>query len=264
MDSLLQPTQRHRFAWKQLDPEWQKKLLSRNFVEKDCLGDGNCQFRSVETALRDAGIKTTHLKLRKAIASHIKEMPATAFNEMLLNYRAEKQSGEFRGTWDPDAIRTKREFIKAIKTPGFHFTGDHSTLALLSRIINVDFVILDNAYTLTDLSNPDQLHDYVILLYYMQGNPGHFKTVGLRDSNNNKVTTLFRRAEMPMELDRILDKHTLLLQHIVDYVSKNTRVTLNEVMHYLEETLHTTFSRSDNRRVMTILRNVLENQNFLG
>jgi hypothetical protein len=49
-----------KYSWVPLNQKWQRILNSNNFREKECKGDGNCQFRSIAQALSDAGFKISH------------------------------------------------------------------------------------------------------------------------------------------------------------------------------------------------------------
>lgn len=164
-DHVLE-NQQETFTWDPLPKEWCEKLLSENFVIKNCLGDGNCQFRSIETALTNAGCKTTHERLRQSICKYINSLENSKFYEIIQNYRIEKQNGEFIGDWNPFAIRNKRQFNAQLRKPGFNFQGDNITLSLISKAMNVDIILLDNELYITDLSNTDNLQPKLIVLFY--------------------------------------------------------------------------------------------------
>ena len=256
--------EQNKFIWKELDEHWQKKLLSPAFVVKDCIGDGNCQFRSIETALTDSGFRMSHEKLRKMIAQYVNKMSEHEFYDIIQNYRLEKQNGDFQGNWDPDQIRNKKDFITNVVKSGFHFQGDNITLSLLSKAINLDFVIFDDNYNITDLSNPDELQDRLVILYYQRGSKtgGHYMTIGIR-TPRGKVYTLFSRGSLPQALDHVLDKHTLMLKHIGEIIKQQgEQVTLNTVIKELERSLQTKLTTSDRKQAFRILRNLLENHSF--
>ncbi len=250
------------FSWVPLSQEWAKKLRSTNFYVKDCIGDGNCQFRSIQTALTDAGIKTDHIKLRRAIARYINKLSNEEFMNILQQYRIEKENNEFDGGWDPFAVKTRKDFIKHLSTPGFHFEGDNITLMLLSKAINVDFIIFDNTFNITDLSDPDAPHDNVVILYYIRGKSGgHYKTIGLKTT---KMHTLFKRRNLPSEIDLIMDKHSFLLNHVKDIYNNHvgTDITLNKVIRAVESRLQYKLGKEEKSRIMIILRNLLESDMF--
>jgi hypothetical protein len=246
------------FEWKPLDERWQKKLLSNNFFRKDSIGDGNCQFRSIETALTNAGYRVSHKKLRKIIAKYVRDMSDQAFAQIIHHYALEQQMGEFRGNWDPSRIKTKRDFIKEITNDGFHFEGDNMTLSILSKAAKVDFVIFDDEYNITDLSNPDLMNDKIIILYYVKS--GHYMTIGIK-SKRGKVHALFKRDSLPVDLSLILNKKSLYIGHVNQIIkSIDSKVTLNGIMKEVSKT----FTNPDRRELMTIIRNVLENEGMLA
>ena len=96
------------YIWEQFS----KKLP--NLVIKDCIPDGNCQFRSIENALYQYNNKYTHIKLRKMVGNYILNLPESDFLSILNNYKIEKDNDEFLGHWDPYKVKTKTDFIKNI------------------------------------------------------------------------------------------------------------------------------------------------------
>jgi hypothetical protein len=262
-------TPKDTFVWRSLDKTWSEKLLSDRFVEKDCVGDGNCQFRSIETALTNAGHKATHRSLRSAIARHIKRISNDDFFTILQNYRIEQENGDFVGEWDPHTVRNKKDFIREISKTGFHFEGDDITLSLLSNAIGIDFVILNNEYNILNLSNPDALKKKVVILYYDNfGNTGHYKTIGLRSKHPSRnVKTMFKRDKLPKEIDILLDKHTLFLEHIKHFCGdKNVcnKLTLNKVLTTIEKQIQMAIVGQDKRTFIRILRMWLENEGYFS
>jgi hypothetical protein len=245
------------FAWKTLDTPWQHILLTNKFMITDCLPDGNCQFRSIETALIHAGIKKSHEQLRKVIASYINKISLNEFKQIIESYKLEQQHNEFQGSWDPSIIKTKKQFIQEITTPGFHFQGDHITLSLLSNALNIDFILFNDNYLITDLSNSKNLKDNIIILYFTNS---HYQTIGLQISTK-KIQTVFQRSNIPSELNNIIDRYTFLFNH-VSHVYNNLKpnVTLNSLLSELKNNL--TLSKSDISSIIKILRLILEQNSF--
>jgi hypothetical protein len=246
------------FLWTPLDAKWRKKLMSDKFVEKDCIGDGNCQFRSIETALTNAGYKTNHKHLRNVIAKYIRNMSMEDFANIIQMYIIEKQSGEFVGGWDPTKIRNKLDFIKEIKKPGFNFEGDNVTLALLSKATKIDFIIFDDNYNITNLSNDETPNEKIVILMY-SGNT-HYKTIGLQTTQKT-VKTLFKREQLPPEIDNILDRQGFLMKHIRCIMMSLQRKRLNDIINILETILQTKLSAKDKRTVMKIVHILIQNEN---
>lgn len=256
------------FFWKSLDKDWQDKLLSNKFLIKDCVGDGNCQFRSIETALTNGGFKTSHKNLRNLIARYINNIPMEEFATILRSYQLEQQFGEFRGNWDPRSINTKRDFIKEIKKQGFNFEGDNITLSLLSKACKIDFIIFDDTYNIIDISNPDELNSKIIILYYLK-NDGHYNTIGYR--KKNKIVTLFRRKHLPKELELLMNKPKYIVEHIKKIYLQNSnnnnskkasKITLNTMLSELEKNTKINFSKKDKKEIIKILIKWLNDEKF--
>lgn len=252
------------FVWKPLDDKWTNKLLSNKFMIKDCVGDGNCQFRSIETALINAGHGTNNTNLRRVISRFVSSLPDTEVHDIINYYRIEKKDGEFVGDWDPFKVKNKRELIREIQKEGFSFQGDNITLSLLSRSIKTDFVIFDNRYNITDLSNPDSLHEKIIILYYLSTkNTGHYQTIAL--DSNGKVTTIFKRSKLPREVDMIIDKHNLFKNHINDICKGGEcRLTLNNVIKELQARLQSVLSEIDKKIIIKLIRVWTENNEYFS
>ena len=255
------------YEWNNLDDKWNTKLMSKNFVTKDCLGDGNCQFRSIETALNDSGIKMDHNRLRDIVAKYIRKLPDEEFNIIVESYIIEKQNGEFIGKWDPELIRTKKDLIFQIKKPGFHFEGDNITLSLLSKGLNIDFIIFDENYNVIDMSNNQNYNNKIVILYYIRNeNYGHYMTVGFK--NKKKVVTIFKRDKLPSELELILNKQKFLIKHIIniinEYEKKNKKPTLNNILSELEYRICFKLGKIDKHKLIKLLgEHIKSNENIL-
>ena len=245
------------FEWIQLDAKWQEKLLSESFYQKDSIPDGNCQFRSIETALSNAGYRANHAKIRKIIAKYIREMSNEDFSKIIQHYRLEKQMGEFQGEWDPFKVRTKRDFMKHVSTAGFHFEGDNMTLNLLSRASKIDFIIFDEDYNITNLSNPDLLNEKIVVLYYV--NKSHYRTIGIK-TKRGKMQTLFKRDALPSELVLVLDKERLFIGHtrkvIQSLKEQDKKMTLNGIMKGVCAAFNDNMCQADKIQVMKIIHDL--------
>lgn len=253
------------FRWEPLEESWRKKLSSDNFVVKNCLGDGNCQFRSIETALTNAGCKTDHERLRRALCKYINGLENSEFFDIIQSYRLEKQHGEFVGEWDPFKIKNKRDFTTQLKKPGFNFQGDNITLSLICKVLNVDIIILDDSLNITNLTNNDKPHPKLIVLYYDRSKQ-HYKTIGLQ-TKRKRVITMFKRLELPSEIDRVLDKHTFYLYHIKDICTKELgcgKLQLNKIIKTIEERIQTRLSKQDKKSIIKIIRMILDNEDFFN
>jgi len=252
-----------KYFWEPMDESWQSKLGSSHFMIKNCLGDGNCQFRSIETALTNAGYKTTHEKLRKKLVKYISSVDNKFFIDIIKTYQIEKESGEFVGNWDPMAIKSKRDFLKVLKTPGFDFQGDFITLELLSRAIGIDIIIFTGIdRDIINLSDPDHLQSKILILFYEKsGDNGHYQTIGLK-SKSGSVQTIFTRSKLQPEISRILDKHSFLSFHVKDICESGmcgaSRIHLNYIMNTLESRLGVKISRNDRLIIIKLITHFLE------
>lgn len=263
-----------RDRWIKLDDTWNRILLQDNnfphFVTKDVLGDGNCQFRSVEKAFKNESIrstiydkdKITHKNLRRLIHDFIIEkLSDEEFNMILEAYKMEKDSGEFVGSWDPHKIKEKSKFARQAMKPGYHFQGDDITLMLLSRALNVDFIIFDqDHYTINQLS---RLHPAIIILMYKKIgiiNGGHYQVIGIK-KNKSIVQTIFDRDFLPDVLEKILDKQKYLHEHIkkcYEHIHSN-KFTLNNLYKYLkDEILKRKLRKSERELISNILEEYIK------
>jgi len=245
------------YYWEPVSETWRSKLGSQNFMIKNCLGDGNCQFRSIETALTQGGYRSTHEKLRRLLAKYILSIDNKVFIDIIKTYQIEKENGEFVGNWDPMTIKNKRDFIKIIKRPGFDFQGDFISLELISRAIGIDIIIFTNDLDIINLSDPDNLQNKIIILYYDK-DAQHYKTISLK-KKEDKFQTIFKRSKLPEEINRILDKHSFLYFHIENICNDDpqkcgkSRIHLNYIINKLEERLGVKISRNDKKNVMEII-----------
>lgn len=248
-----------QYDYEPLDIKWQTKLMSDRYYIKDCIGDGNCQFRSIANAMN---CKTSHINLRRVLAKSISKMAMVEFYRILDNYKIEKQNGEFLGKWNPSTLKTKKEFIEHITKTGFHFEGDNITLGLLSKSLGVDFVIFDNTYRITDLSNPDSMNDKIILLYFESfGNSGHYKTIGI-NRKGNKQCTVFKRSNLPSELELILDKDKFMTEHVRNAYHTLTRVTINSILAVIQTRLISKIWKEEKRRLIYQIIKLLDSEKF--
>jgi TolA-binding protein len=80
---------KEKYVWNPVDDIWKKILMSDFYVVKDCAPDGNCQFRSLEEAIKgDSELKASYKKLRGMVAEYILTLSDSEFQEILNNYKA--------------------------------------------------------------------------------------------------------------------------------------------------------------------------------
>lgn len=255
-----------RYIWGELDSCWEKLVGSKedsnsHFEVKNCEGDGNCQFRSIQEAIKGSSLKFTHRKLRGLVADFIlRKLSDPDFKLLLDNYKIEKNNGDFIGEWNPFSVKTKRQFIKQVKKPGFHFEGDDTTLSLLSKALKADFVIFNQTVNNTNITELSHDHDIIIILLFTNsGNhSGHYQTVGVKHNNLKKVQTLFNRKKLPDIVEKLLNQDYFYQTQIEKYQSANeTTFTLTGLYRYLNVTFKRTITRDDKLIISRILKEVL-------
>lgn len=236
------------YEWEQMEVSWVKKLLSNNFYKINCIGDGNCQFRAIATALldfNDISRKMTHMDIREVIAKYVRKLNIIDFRNILDLYKIEYNNKEFRGEWNPLKIKTKKEFVTNLLNGGFHFEGDNITLSILSNALGIDFIILDNDnMNIIDLSNKDRKHKYIVILLY---GDNHYQTVGYKYHINGKIESFFERKNLPGDIKLILDKYKLLYKHC-EILSKSGK-KLNNIFRELQDNCHIKLDTNDKKIV---------------
>jgi hypothetical protein len=214
------------FTWKKLKLKW-KNILGNyyyNFVIKDCIGDGNCQFRSIENLLNING--GNFLNYRTQIADYILTIPHEEFQNYLINYRLEYDEGDFEDEWNPYSINTTEEFANEIRKSGFNFQGDEVTLSILTKILHYDFIIM-NDYHQTFFTISSEGNNSVIILYYIKKNGyGHYKAVGL--INSDKVQTIFDLSNLPHEIHMLISPQSE--QDTTDTLNISTPMDIDQVL----------------------------------
>jgi hypothetical protein len=231
-EELVSPKDKEKHIWVPVDDKWKKILMSDFYFVKDCAPDGNCQFRSLEEAIKsDSQIKASHKKLRKMVAEHILTLSDIQFQDILNNYKVEKDSGEFYGDWDPNAIKTKRQLALEIKKPGFNFEGDNVTLSILSKVLNLDiFIFNQNTHTITKIENDNT--QFIIINFIQSGNTGHYRTIGFKLLKD--IQTLFNRDNLPEDMLPLVDKQLFYSKHIKLIYELYDPFTCNDLISNIE------------------------------
>ena len=203
------------YDYEKLPLGWKKRLKSNVSPKnslwgiKDCGGDGDCLFLCIVEALRDFNKMDdenyTVEKLRALAASRITDQN---FILILETYKAEAETDEFDGLWDPFAVKNKKDLQIAMMEMGDSFWGDHIIIQLLSDALNLNFIILNDENELAqqefrlqriglDLRKDRKT---IILSYYSNV---HYQLVGYFNGKN--MQTVFEYDEIPPEM---LDVYT--------------------------------------------------------
>ena len=259
VDRSTQPKNHPKFKWEPMDDKWQHILLSSNFVVKDTVPDGNCQFRAIEQAMKGiliGGKKLSHKRLRKMIADYVLRMPDIHFNDIIQTYRIERDNGEFYGNWDPFKIKTKRQFSLQVKKPGFHFEGDYTTLSLLTKVLNTDIIVFnEESHLITKIESNNKR--FIILNYIQFNNTGHYRVIGLKQQNVKKVDTIFEKEHMDANLKIIFDRKLFFCKHIEHIYNNSTNEFTCSSMISDLESLTDVLTISDKKIIYKLLGKVI-------
>lgn len=186
------------YGWIGLDDMWDIEL-GFDWLMMDCGSNGDCLFHSISEALNlnliynldnndDTALDLFDIiSLREIVGNEIND---SNFHLILESYKLEKDMDEFQGEWDPYKIENTEQLKDEINKCGDNFWGDHIILQLLSKALNLNFIVL-NDYNMTgSLTYNTILNDpkfpYMIL-YFEIGS--HYKLVG--QYSNNKMNILF-------------------------------------------------------------------------
>lgn len=245
--------------WERLPKKWQQYLLSNNFLIRDVKGDGNCQFRSINVALRNSEQNYSHLELRNLLANYIRNMEESKFIMIIENYKEEKENNQFEGEWDPNEIQTQEDLAKEIEKPGFNYEGDDITLSLLTDILSIDFVIFDN-YNVFNVGNN---HNKFIILYRESDNTcsGHYNIIGF-ENDDIRPQTIFYKTDLPNELKTILDTDTLYTTHLQILYHSIRVFSVKNIFNYFKK--FKTLNAHEKTKIRKISKDIVENEYLSG
>lgn len=198
------------YEYEKLPLGWKRRLKSKIYPKnslwgiKDCGGNGDCLFLCIEEALKNFEEIENDMfsveNLRFKAASQITE---ENFKLILETYKAEVETGEFEGEWNPLEITRVEELQKEMMKCGDSFWGDHIIIQLLAQALNLNFIILndDNEFAEQNFRlqriglDLDKSRNTIILSYYSNI---HYQLVGY--FNGNTMQTLFPFDQIPPEM----------------------------------------------------------------
>ncbi len=204
------------YDYEKLPLGWKKKLKSKLSPKnslwgiKDCGGDGDCLFLCIEEALKnyyEPHDETYSVSNLRSIAAE--QINESNFKIILENYKAEEDSGEFDGFWEPSEIEFVEDLKDVVKECGNSFWGDHIIIQLLSEALKLNFIILneeneydDNNYSVQRTFNSlIPTRRTIILSYYSNI---HYQLIGY--FNGDRMQTIFNYEEIPEELINVYQK----------------------------------------------------------
>ena len=192
----------NEYGWGHMEYVWEQ-YLDDSYTMLECGAGGDCFFHCLSEAINLDYIYTitydndnSNTIMEKFL--DIKDVRKMASNmitdenfEFILEcYKAEEESGEFQGDWNPGDINKKQDLQSEIETLGDNFWADHIIIQLLSEHFKINFIILnsnelyDNP-NIINISNPE--NKKYIILYYDYG--CHYKLIG--KWNGRVVQTIF-------------------------------------------------------------------------
>ena len=207
-------------GWDILGKGWNqrfKKILhiskfNSYYCIKDCGEDGDCLFLCVAHAFNNSKSIDNHIyedEIRKKTSEGITE---NNYKSILESYILEKNIGDFEGMWDPYTIENREELCQELIKSGNNFWGDHICIQLLSKVLNLNFIILNSpkiddegnliikeleeTYNIHSLGLPFNKSNDTIILYFLD--QIHFQLVGF--FNGNTIKTTFKFNELPLEI----------------------------------------------------------------
>lgn len=185
-----------RNKFKSLGVKWKLRLGEnyQNWIVKDCGGNGDCFFASLGTALN---IHSN--SVRKAVADQITEKN---WKTILSTYLIQKNIGQFNEDWDPDNIRSLKDFQDLIKKPKIIW-GDHNLICLAQRAFSVNIIPLKRKrgepsviYNILDF---DKSRNNNIFLDYLSDKE-HFRLTGY---NNSTIKYCLKNDDISDEMKEI-------------------------------------------------------------
>jgi hypothetical protein len=214
-------SQYHPSVQLELDKEWFRHTFTGNL------------YRSVHTNRTILDLLNKYLNkdsnelmtcLRKEICKLVKTLSDHDFNNLLIDYNSVQAS----------KTRTRDGLCKHIKNTSSDF--DELTLNLLSKIINVDFVIFDDIqgiYTVRNLTDSDDIQDSIIFIY--NDNNQNFSVVGHK--SGTLINEIQSRKCLSRDIDHFMDKHNYFLQLINSVFEMKSKVNLLVLYESLRSTL---------------------------
>lgn len=189
-------------GWEKLNREW---IISINKLSKikeknsrfgiyKVPGDGDCFFHCLAYALNE---KTGYCEynsndIRILISNGIDE---NMYKESIRYYKIMKEYGDFNHEWDPEDIHNIHDYRNIISTSGHMYWLDHILLSHVTKIFNINLLILENLSIYNTLIDFDSNKPTIILLY----EDLHFNLLGyFKDMMN----TYF--YELPIEIHKIM------------------------------------------------------------
>ena len=195
----------NEYGWEKINKDWRDKLNSNYVCLLECGSDGDCLFHVICEAFNLYLIYMYKIpeydisSLRIMCSEQIKD---DNFNLILESYKAEVESDEFFGEWDPDTITNKEELQLEIIKQGNNFWGDHILMQLLSEKLEINFVIFSDNLNVNIINN-ELKYSKTMFIYFLDNL--HFQLIG--NFNGRFIETLFCNDNIPVCFSRLISDY---------------------------------------------------------
>ena len=210
------------YGWIKIDEIWRRRLnkycnpkpKNNLFGVLDCGSDGDCLFHCIAQGLNQEHDIAEYdaADIRKKTALSITKYN---FDSIIETYRLQEEFGEFDGLWEPKNIKSVRAFRTIIETMGNTFWGDHITIQLLEKTLNINIILLkkytEGMYEPSEIRTGSRIYPLgtelnknrktIVLCYEDEV---HFTLVGYFCSNY--MRNLFDWRDIPKEILEIYNK----------------------------------------------------------
>ena len=193
------------YGWEKICQKWREKLDNNYVCLLECGSDGDCLFHVISEALNLSLIYIHNLpqydigKLRIMCSDQIND---DNFFLILESYKAEKESDEFFGEWNPNEIKNKEELKYEIIKQGNNFWGDHILMQLLSLKLEINFVILSDNLNINVINN-ELKYSRTMFIFYVDNL--HFQLVGY--FNGKFIENIFFNDNIPICFGRLIREY---------------------------------------------------------
>lgn len=255
--------EKDQFEWVQINNDWKNKLLSNDFYTFNCINEKR---ESITTVLQNSKIiKDTQIKTK--IKKYLKEMEFNEFTNILENFNYAQKNNIYIGDLNVSSIKTRNALVKEIIKDTYELQSDNTTLYILSKLFEIDFIILnEETKEIIDTSSSENLKENVIIIHKeVKKSDETFKKYKIKLTGikkKNKIEFKFKRNDLPDELLDILDRHKFLLKHtkkvFKNFEENNRKITIRELMKEITTNIQeNNLSKKDIDDLMVILTNLV-------
>jgi hypothetical protein len=195
--------------------KWSNNYDIDNALYYDPPRDGNCLLSCIREATYPQLDVSIDLLRYYASLQILREDKDYINNVILAYYREEVERKQFAGAWNPMTCKDAEGLAEAIVEPvhsgkGMNFQGDNIILAMLGKILKLDFIVFDDQRRFPDVTrvvgDEKSGHLYTIFLEYQTGGSKHYRALGVENNGGEFVQTLFFTKNLPENFKSYMDK----------------------------------------------------------